>query len=378
MFEAEADLLERHGHRVERLVVENSDIPDRPSPRQAIELAVGTVWSRAGARRVRRATERFRAQVVHVHNTFPLLSPAVHAAARSAGAATVQTFHNYRITCPAAILFRDGQHCVDCVGRVFPWPGVVHACYRGSRTKTAVVATFVAVHRVRGTWRRDVDRIIVLSQFQRDVLVRAGLDPERVVTKPNFIDDPGNTGSHTGSFLFVGRLAPEKGVRVLLDAWATGISLPVRVVGDGALADVVEQASSDSAVEPLGRLAAADVLAEMRDARALILPSLWPEGGLPTVAIEAFAAGLPIIASRIGNMAEAIRDGETGLLFEPGDRRALAAAVQVAIDNPEAFRAMGRAARREYLEQFAPERTYERLLAIYREAIAAHDRDVSR
>jgi glycosyltransferase involved in cell wall biosynthesis len=370
VFEAEADLLERHGHRVERLVVDNTGIPDQPSLRQATRLAVGTVWSPEGARLVRRATQRFRPEVVHVHNTFPLLSPAVHAAAHAAGAATVQTLHNYRLTCPAAILFRDGRYCEDCVGRAMPWPSVVHGCFHASRLRTVPVAALVAVHRARGTWQRDVDRIIALSSFQRSVLLRAGLDPGRVVEKPNFINDPGEGGSHAGGFLFAGRLAPEKGVAVLLDAWATGIPVPCRVVGNGPLEDVVRRASAASAIEPLGRLANPAVLAEMRDARALILPSIWPEGGLPLVAIEAFASGLPVIASRIGNMAEAITDRRTGLLFEPGDARGLAAAARTAIETPDVLRAMGRAAREEYLARFAPDRGYEHLLRIYSEAIA--------
>lgn len=370
VFEAEADLLERHGHRVERLVVDNTGIPDGPSARQAMRLAVETVWSPEGARLVRRATQRFRPEVVHVHNTFPLLSPAVHAAAHAVGAATVQTLHNYRLTCPAAVLFRDGRYCEDCVGRVVPWPGVVHGCYHGSRVRTVPVAALIAVHRARGTWRRDVDRIIALSNFQRGILLRAGLDPARVVMKPNFIDDPGEGGSHAGAFLFAGRLAPEKGVAVLLDAWATGIPIPCRVVGDGPLENAVRRASAASAIEPLGRMANPAVLAEMRDARALILPSVWPEGGLPTVAIEAFASGLPIIASRIGNMAEAIRDRRTGFLFEPGDARGLAAAVRTAIEAPAALQVMGRAAREEYLDRFAPDRAYEHLLRIYADAIA--------
>lgn len=370
VFEAEADLLERHGHRVERLAIDNTEIPDRPSPRQALHLAVGTVWSPEGARLVARATRRFRPEVVHVHNTFPLLSPAVHAAAHAAGAATVQTLHNYRLTCPAATLFRDGRYCEECVGRVIPWPGVVHGCYRGSRTRTVPVAALIAVHRARGTWRRDVDRIIALSYFQRGVLLRAGLDPARVVMKPNFVKDPGEGGAHAGTFLFAGRLAPEKGVAVVLDAWATGILVPCRVVGDGPLEHDVRRASAASLIEPVGRLPNYAVLAEMRDARALILPSIWPEGGFPLVAIEAFANGLPIIASRIGNLSEAIRDRQTGLLFEAGDARSLVAAVRTAIEAPDALRAMGRAAREEYRDRYAPDRAYEHLLGVYSEAIA--------
>jgi glycosyltransferase involved in cell wall biosynthesis len=369
VFEAEADLLERHGHRVERLVVDNTGIPDQPSARQAIRLAVGTVWSPEGARLVRRATQRFRPEVVHVHNTFPLLSPAVHAAAHAVGAATVQTLHNYRLTCPAAVLFRDGRYCEDCVGRVVPWPGVVHGCYHGSRVRTVPVAALIAVHRARGTWRRDVDRIIALSNFQRGVLIRAGLDPARVVIKANFSDDPGEGGSHAGAFLFVGRLSPEKGVAVLLEAWSTGIPVSCRVVGDGPLEDAVLRASAASAIEPLGHLAKPDVLAEMRDARALILPSVCPEP-MPLVAIEALASGLPVIAPRMGSFPEMIRDGRTGLLFEPGDARGLAAAVRTAIEAPEALAVMGRAARKEYLGRFTPDRGYEQLLRIYRDAIA--------
>jgi glycosyltransferase involved in cell wall biosynthesis len=369
VFEAEADLLEANGHRVERLVVDNMAIPEQPSTRQAIRLAVRAIWSLDGARLVRRAVQRFRPQIVHVHNTFPLLSPAVLSAAHAAGAATVQTLHNYRVTCPAATLFRDGRHCEDCVGRVVAWPGVLHACYRGSRVSTAGVGAISAVHRVRGTWRRDVDRIIALSNFQRAVLLRSGLDPARVAVKPNFVHDPGEGGSHSGDFLFVGRLSPEKGVATFLDAWASGIPVPCRVVGDGPLQNIVRRASLASAIAPLGSLMNPAVLAEMRSARALIVPSI-SESAFPLVAIEALASALPVIASRSANMAEVIRDGRTGILFEPGDARALVAAVRHAIEAPEALRAMGRAAREEYLDRFSPDRGYAHLIRIYNEAIA--------
>lgn len=368
---AETALLRRHGHAVETLLFDNTEIPDRRSLAASARLAAGAVWSPAGAARVRAAVRTSGADVVHFHNTLPLVSPAAYAACRVEGAAVVQTLHNYRLVCPNALFFRDGRPCEDCLGRTPPWPGVVHACYRGSRPQTAAVAAMLTAHRLRRTWHRDVDRFVALSAFSRGKFVAGGLPAAAIAVKPNFLEpDPGAAIAAGDGFLFVGRLVAYKGLGTLLRAWAgAGPGAPLRIVGDGPLTAEIERAAETiPAVDHLGRRDRSGVLALMRSSRALVFPSELYEN-FPVTLIEAFACGLPVIASRIGAIAEIVVDGRTGLLFAPGDAADLAAKVAWARDHPAKMARMGAAARAEYEAKYTAERNYGRLIEIYAEAV---------
>ena len=367
---AETALLARHGHRVETLILDNDVIPDPPRRREQVGLAIGAVWSRSSVARLRHELRLLRPDVVHIHNTLPLLSPAIYSVCRREGVATVQTLHNYRLICPAATLFRDGGPCEDCVGKFLAWPGILHACYRGSRAQSATVAAMLSTHRLLGTWRRDVDRYIALTEFARDFFVRGGLPAERVAIKPNFVDPDPGPGVGGDGFLYAGRLAPEKGVATLVQAFAT---LPsgarCRIVGDGPLRDNVAQAiGAGAALELAGALPRGEVLHSMRTARAVIVPSTWYEMFGLTV-VEAFASGRPVIASRIGTLAELVDDGRTGLHFRAGDPVDLARAVTWAQGHTAEMRSMGAAARREYEDRYTAEVNYPALVEIYRTAM---------
>ena len=378
----ETALLRGHGHRVSELIVDNDAIPDRSGPLAKARLAANTVWSFSAASAVRHRIERERPDVVHVHNVLPLLSPAVLAAARASGAAVVQTVHNYRLVCPAGTLFRDGRPCEDCVGLAIPLPAIAHACYRSSRAQSAVVATMLAAHRARGTWVGDVDAYLAVSGFVRDVLIAGGLPADRIVVKANFVDagegavvtSATGTGRRDAPFLFVGRLTADKGVDLLLDAWAGAPDMPrLEVVGDGPLAgEVVGSEASNGRVVAVGRLDRDGVRARMLAAPALVFPSRWYEGQ-PMTIIEAFAAGLPVIAASIGSLPELVEEGETGLLFESGDRTDLRRAVAWAVGHPAEMRRMGERALGAYRERFTPEAGYAALTAAYRTAIASRD-----
>ncbi|MGH7445700.1 MAG: glycosyltransferase family 1 protein, partial [Longimicrobiales bacterium] len=238
-YRAESGLLEARGHRVERMEYHN-DALDGISSAQA---AVRAVWNHRAAREVAQRVRATGARLVHFHNTFPLLSPAVYAGARREGARVIQTLYNYRLVCPGALMLRDGAPCTACAGRLVAWPAVRHACYRDSRAASAVVATMLRVHRSAGTWTHQVDGYIAVSRFLRERMVEGGLPRERMHVKgPHLADDPG-VGTHRGGFaLFVGRIAEEKGLRVLVDAWRRlPGELPLRILGDGPLRAEIER-----------------------------------------------------------------------------------------------------------------------------------------
>lgn len=321
--------------------------------------------------------DRLRPDLVHVHNFFPTASPSIYSAARSQGAAVVQTLHNYRLLCPNALFFRDGHVCEDCLGKFVPWPGVRHGCYRDSRAATAVTAAMLTVHRARRTWLKEVDMFIALTEFSRQKFIEGGLPAERIAVKPNFIDRPAQPQRRDdGAFLFVGRLVDYKGVALLPQAWAMLTAPPpLLIAGDGPLRQsLTASTASLPAISLLGAIEATEVEDRMRGARALVLPSLLYEN-FPMTIVEAFAAGLPVIASNLGAMAEIVEDGRTGLLFAPGDAAALAARVRWAVEHPHEMAQMGINARTEYEAKYTAEINYRQLMEIYERAVEIRQRD---
>ena len=366
----ECDLLTRAGHSVIEYFRDNDEITGY-GPWKRATLAARTVWAWDSHSEIRALLERERPHVAHFHNTFPLISPAAYYACRSAGVPVVQSLHNPRLVCPAATFHRNQGVCQDCMGRRFAWPAVLHACYRGSRVETCVVAGMLAIHRQVGTWTRLVDRFIVCTDFYRRKFVEGGLPPEKIVVKPHSVEDHGVRSAAGTYALFVGRLASEKGVHTLLKAWRKLKGIPLRLRGEGPLEDNVKRLVEESpgAVHLLPRLTASELARLMQGARFLVWPSEGYYETFGRVAAEAFSCGIPVLASRIGVAEEIVEDGRTGLHFTPGDPQDLAAKVEWAWTHPDAVEEMGCAARREYEAKYTAERNYHALISIYEMAI---------
>ena len=374
-FELDAKLLEDHGHEVIRYVKDNDAIEGLGISKRA-RVAGGAFWAVGTKREVAALIAKEKPDVAHFHNTFPLISPSAFAACRDAGVPVVLTVQNYRFACVNAFLFRDGRVCEDCLHRTVKWPGVLHACYRDSRTESAVVAGMLTAHRWLRTWSRLVDVFLTVSQFGRDKLVEAGLPADKVVIRPNFAyPDPGDRapGRDEGFALFAGRLSPEKGLDVLLDAWSHLDGVPLRVIGDGPLRDELRRtvAERQLPVELLGPRSRAEVLEAMRAARLMAFPSKWYEH-FPFVLVEAFASGLPVVASALGAMNEIAEAGGIAFTFPAGDSAALADRVTWAWTHPEQTASMGRRARAVYEQQYTGDIALARLLEIYERARAQH------
>lgn len=358
----EIAMLRARGHDVRLYERDNHDLQAIP----ALQAAAQTLWSRRTERELGALIEAFAPHVVHVHNTFPLISPSAYGAAAGRRVPVVQTLHNFRLLCPQGLMLRNGKPCEDCVGRL-PWPSVVHACYHSSRPQTGVVALMLAAHRGLGTWQRDVARYIALNEFCRNRFIAGGLPAAKIRVKPNSLDLPLLAEEPRMGFLYVGRLAPEKGLDVLAQATRyEGLASDVRVAGSGPDAALLE---GHPRLRTLGALSPASVYEEMRRAVALVMPSRWYEN-FPRTLVEAFALGLPVIASRIGALASLVEEGRTGILFTPGNAADLAAKLQWAEHHPERMYAMGLAARQRYERDWTHEANYRRLIEIYREAAA--------
>ncbi len=356
----EARLLSDHGHDVQVW----TPVPNPASRMRLLGTAAKAVWSREATEEVSRTVRRFRPDIVHIHNLFPMLSPAVISAGRERGAATVMTLHNYRMMCLPATFLRDGRICEDCLGRT-PWPGVVHRCYRDSLPGSGVLATSLSLHRALGTFDR-VTLYLPVGDFVARKHVEAGFPPERLRVKSNFVHATSPRVGPGKYFLFLGRLSKEKGVHTLLEAWK-GITAKLLIVGDGPeMGQLVEAAPKN--VEFTGMADPSEVPAILRGARAILLPSTWYEAQ-PRVILEAYAAAVPVLASRIGGLSDLVEDGGSGLLVSAHDPAAWSNAVAHLFDDDESSR-LGEGAYRLWQQRYSPEQGLTELEGAYREALS--------
>jgi glycosyltransferase involved in cell wall biosynthesis len=369
--DAECKLLRSRGHQVDLLEAHNSAIGKEISRSSA---AVATVWSSEWYRRVAERLQSKRYDVVHVQNTFPLISPSIYYAASKLAVPVVQAVRNYRFVCPSANLFRDGKYCDMCVEKTVKWPAAVHACYRGSLPGSAVVAGMSVVHLLAGTWREKVDVYAAISEFVKARLVQGGLPSDKIFVKPNFVDVDGQLQGGTPSgrhfLLYVGRISRDKGVHLLLESYeASGVDLPLKLVGHG---DVQVPLSLRDRVHVLGPLPLAEVYHTMRQAICVVMPGAWPEP-FGRVAIESFAQSTPVIAPRAGGLTEIVQDGVNGLLFEPGNVPQLTMMLRRVAASQDLLAAMGRQALLCYRRQYTPDVNYSKLMECYRRAGVATD-----
>src|SRR5947209_2137444 len=362
---AEAALLSDYGHSIELLEHDNREIEHIGKSRTALR----TLWSSESYRRVREKLSTGHYDILHVQNFSPLWSPSVYYAASRCGVPVVQTLRNYRLLCVNSLFFRDGHVCEDCLAKFVPWHGIVHGCYRESRAGSAVLASMVGVHKLLKTWKSKVQVYIALTEFARAKYIAGGLPADKIVVKSNFIHPSPIPGSGGGGYaLYVGRLAPEKGIATLLDAWdAAANPMPLKILGEGPLRDFVISRCRTGHIEYVGGKPLPEALEMMRCADLLVFPSEWYETMGRTI-IEAFAVGTPVLASNIGPPASMVVHGKTGFHFPAGDGVALRRQVEWCSRNLQEVQALRKNARAAFEEKYTGAANIEMLLAVYRKA----------
>ncbi len=367
VFEDELGLLRSKGHDVFPFTRQSKPVHGIES----IPAAVGTIWNRSTSNELAAMVVSERIDIVHFHNWLPLISLAAPVAARSAGAATVQSIQNYRFACPKGTFFRDGEICESCLGKEIPWPAVQHGCYRDSRTSSALVAAALTTHKAMGTLSKSVDAYVAASRFTAAKVAAAGLPSDRIHVKPNFLGSDPGVGSGSGGFaMYLGRLSPEKGITTLLEAWRQMPGeVQLKIAGTGPLQPLVEQAAAEIAeIEYLGFASDSVVDHTMKGAAFLVLPSVNYEG-FPKTIVESFARGTPVVASRLGAMEELITDGVTGRHFTAGDPSDLSDTVARLSHQAEALQGMRSAVRRTYLDRYTADQNYTIMMQVYRSAL---------
>lgn len=377
VFFAEADLLRQHGHTVIEFTRHSDDIRDKGIV-GLLKGACATPWNPFSKAALRRVLQAEQPDVMHVHNTFPLLSPSIFYATRNLNTAVVFTLHNYRVFCAAGIPMRGGLPCTECLDKKSVLPALKYGCYRDSRAATVPMALMIALHRWLGTWQKHVDGFIALTDFQKKKMVGAGLPEEQIHIKPHFYPAPPAPQPWEGrepKVVYIGRLGSEKGIHVLIDAWQQwGEAAPVlEIIGDGpekeGLVRVAAEGRISGKIRFAGQLPFAETQSRLAGSSLLILPSLCFEG-FPMVIREAFALGVPVAASRLGSMPDIVTEGENGVLFVPGDAEDLLRKVREVWERPGRLAEMAGSARKAFEEKYTAERNYERLMEIYGEARA--------
>ena len=369
----EAQALAAIGHEVILFERSSDEIEQWPRAKR-LSLPARVVWSRESRRGLTAMLQEHRPDVVHVHNTFPLLSASVLYACRDQAVPVVATIHNYKLACASGDFFRQGQVCHECAGGL-PRPALRHGCYRGSRAATAPVALAMSAH--RQAWRSLVAAYVFISGSQRELLDGLGLPKDRVFVRHNLIPRREiQELAREPAVVYAGRLDEAKGLRLLMAGWdryasMTGSDgLRLVIVGAGPLdSEVADWASTRSRVDVVGKVTPTRCAELMSRARAVLLPSAWEETfGL--VAIEAMALGVPPVAAGHGSFNELITPEVDGVLFKPGDPAALGSAIADVAVHPELYESYGKQARETYTIRFDPDRSIEQLLEIYRYAIA--------
>ena len=314
----EKKMLEKHGHKVVLYSRNNVELKQM-SKSQKIWLPITTVFNPRTYREIKKLIRQENIEIVHVHNTLNLISPAVYYAARSMKVPVIQTIHNFRLLCPGATFYRDGHICEDCVEHGLKC-AVKHSCYRKSKIQTLACVLSTMFHRMTGIYGKI--NYICLTEFNKKKLLELKqIKPERVFVKPNFVESNNQCileKKRENQFVFAGRLDKLKGIDLLFEAWRVMGENAAKLVvcGTGPMENWCRMFIREHPVniEMRGYLPNDKTLEIIKKSKALVLPTQWYEG-FPMSIVEAFSVGTPVICSNIGNVGSIVEEGVTGYKF---------------------------------------------------------------
>ncbi len=376
VFQAEVNLLHEHGHTVIEFTRHSDEIRNQRFL-GLLKGALATPWNPFSLRKLRYILEKEEPEIMHVHNFFPLLSPSIFYAPKTLDTAVVFTLHNYRIFCASGIPLRNNIPCTQCIDHKNVFPALKYKCYRNNRWATFPLAVMIRMHRKLTTWKKKVNAFIALTEFQKNMFIQAGLPADNIFIKPNFLSNPPSLVSWEDrefKVVYIGRLSPEKGVDILLESWRKwGEEAPaLEIIGDGPERYHLEKYCVTNKLEGKvtfqGQLSFIEAQKKLSRARLFILPTLWYEG-LPMVVLEAFAKGVPVMASKIGSLPCILEDDKNGILFTPGNPDDLYHKAKQLWENPDKLYNISIAARSTFEKKYSAETNYKIVTDIYQAAI---------
>lgn len=360
----EKKLLEDNGHKVILYSRNNNELKNF-SIFQKLLLPITTIFNLRSYRDIKCIIKKEEIDVVHIHNTLNIISPAVYYAAFALKIPMVQTIHNFRLLCPGATFYRDGHICEECVENGLAC-AVKYSCYRGNKLQTLACVVSTQIHRILGTYGKL--NYICLTEFNKKKLLTLNkIRPQKVFVKPNFVETKGEIVPYEkreNQFVFVGRLDKLKGIDILLEAWKEmGDSAPKLVIcGIGPMEEWCHRFISENGLENIemkGFLPNDDVKEIMANSKAIILPTQWYEG-FPMTILEAYSVGTPVIGSDIGNVGDLIILNKSGWKFKRNVVSTLISAINKNIDYTESTYKL-------YSELYTAEKNYKVLDSIYGE-----------
>lgn len=369
--EEEARLLKAKGHEVHQLIKSNDQIG---SLKSKIDLLFSTHYNHTASREIRQVIKDIKPEIVHVHNFFPLFSPAIFTTIQELGLPSILTLHNYRIIHPNGLLLHKGK--IDERGL----RGSVYGCvkdrvYRNSFFQTAVVAHMIDYHRRKGTWQNKVTGFITLSNFAKEKYVEWGLPEFKICVKPNFVTEdlskePIPADLRT-DFIYIGRISEEKGISQLINYWQHHQSQTLHIIGVGPLYDDLrKQSKQDSNIIWHGKRTRPEVVAQLRKVKALIFPSLCYEN-FPMTILEAFANGIPVLTNNIGSHATIVEDQKNGLHFDLNSSKTVSIAIESAVSERRNEQ-MSHLAYDSFKKKYSADKNYEEIMSVYNSALRSN------
>lgn len=362
----EKKMLEEHGHKVILYSRNNAELKEM-SKFKKLTLPVTTVFNPRTYREIRKLIKKEKIEIVHVHNTLNLISPAVYYAAQSMHVPVVQTIHNFRLLCPGATFYRDGHICEDCVKYGLKC-AVKHSCYRGSKVQTLACVISTWFHRMTGIYGKI--NYICLTEFNKSKLLELKqIKPEKVFVKPNFVESVGEfvpEEKRENQFVFAGRLDKLKGIDILFEAWKQmGTEAPkLCVCGTGPMENWCKRfiSENDVNIEMRGFVPNEEARKLIAVSRALVLPTQWYEG-FPISIVEAFSVGTPVVCSDLGNAGSVVVEGVTGCKFSANSSKDLVRAIECLKDYKDIYCSTYTT----YEKLYSEEQNYKNLVKIYQD-----------
>jgi glycosyltransferase involved in cell wall biosynthesis len=367
----EFNLLKRNEHNVDIYSSHSDNILNTGIIGKLIG-GISTIYNPVSAYKLSRYVDKYKPDIVHVHNTFPLISNSIFSAI-AAKTTVVLTLHNYRLICPAAIPLRNGRVCTLCIDSKNPFYSLKYRCYKNSIITTLPLALNVYKNHKFGTWSKYVHAFIAFTEFQKNILANGGLPKDKIMIKPNFYS--GNPEyldleNRKNQIVYVGRLSEEKGVGSLIKAWKIlGTNAPkLIIVGEGPLFADYKELSINTNIEFTGKLPPKLAHEIIKNSKLLILPSECFEG-FPMVIREAFAYGTPVAVSDIGPLPSIVKHGQNGVVFKTSDISAIVNVIKNTFYDNISLRNMSIGARKSFDELYNEKTNHKILLNIYETAI---------
>lgn len=369
--ENEREMLLRNGHEVIMYTRNNSEILNVGIIGKT-KLFFQTTFSLRTYREVKQLIRKENIDILHVHNTLPLVSPSIYYAAFSRRVPVVQVIHNFRLLCPGAVFVCKGQICEKCNIKGLR-NSILNKCYRNSLLQTLSVYTMLRVHRLLGTYRK-LNGYIVLTEFSRKKFLKLVGDSKKLFVKPNFMKASDKSFVRVEAedyFVFIGRIDKLKGINLLIEVWKNIKDFKLMIIGEGPEKQSLEYILANSDIDNiqlLGFMERKNAFEIIKRAKATILPSQWYEG-FPMTVVESFSLGVPVIAGNIGSLGELIEHRKNGLLFKYDSTSDLINAIDLMGKDDRLRNRMSERAYETFKNLYTDEKNYITLMKIYEDLI---------